>query len=380
MPVYKEEKTNTWRVIYRYTDWKGERKQTSKRGFSTKREAQAWEREQLNKVTADVDMTFASFIDRYKEDMKTRLKENTWSTKEHIIRSKLTPYFGRLKLSNITPQQIITWQNELLNYRDAQGKPYSPVYLRTIQNQLSAIFNHAVRYYKLRENPCKKAGSMGKKKAREMLFWTKEEYLQFAKVIQDKPMAYHAFQMLYWCGIREGELLALTPADFDFDKETVTISKSYQRLKGKDVITDPKTEKSNRTITMPDFLAAEMQEYIGSLYRIQSDDRIFPFTSSFLRHEMERGCKASGVKKIRIHDLRHSAISLLIDMGFSPLAIADRVGHEAIEITYNYAHLFPSKQQDMAKQLSQAMQEAPEPPDNPPHTPELTLIKNDSAA
>ena len=141
---------------------------------------------------------------------------------------------------------------------------------------------------------------MGKKKAREMLFWTKEEYLQFAKAIQDKPMAYHAFQMLYWCGIREGELLALTPADFDFDRETVTISKSYQRLKGKDVITDPKTEKSNRTITMPDFLAAAMQEYIGSLYRIQSDDRIFPFTSSFLRHEMERGCKASGVKKIRI--------------------------------------------------------------------------------
>ena len=380
MPVYKEEKTNTWRVIYRYTDWKGERKQTSKRGFATKREALAWEREQLNKVTADVDMTFASFIDRYTEDMKSRLKENTWSTKEHIIRTKLTPYFGKLRLSSITPQQIITWQNELLNYRDAQGQPYSPVYLRTIHNQLSAIFNHAVRYYKLRENPCQKAGTMGKKKAREMLFWTKEEYLQFAKAIQDKPMAYHAFQMLYWCGIREGELLALTPADFDFTRETVTISKSYQRLNGKDIITEPKTEKSNRTITLPDFLTAEMQGYIGSLYGIQPDDRIFPFTGSFLHHEMERGCRLSGVKKIRVHDLRHSAISLLIDMGFSPLAIADRVGHEAIEITYNYAHLFPSKQLDMAKQLSQAMQETPEPPGNPPNTPKLKLIKNDSAA
>ena len=380
MPVYKEEKTNTWRVIYRYTDWKGERKQTSKRGFATKREALAWEREQLNKVTADVDMTFASFIDRYTEDMKSRLKENTWSTKEHIIRTKLTPYFGKLRLSSITPQQIITRQNELMNYRDAQGQPYSPVYLRTIHNQLSAIFNHAVRYYKLRENPCQKAGTMGKKKAREMLFWTKEEYLQFAKAIQDKPMAYHAFQMLYWCGIREGELLALTPADFDFTRETVTISKSYQRLNGKDIITEPKTEKSNRTITLPDFLTAEMQGYIGSLYGIQPDDRIFPFTGSFLHHEMERGCRLSGVKKIRVHDLRHSAISLLIDMGFSPLAIADRVGHEAIEITYNYAHLFPSKQQDMAKQLSQAMQEMPEPPGNPPNTPKLKLIKNDSAA
>ena len=356
MPVYKEEKTNTWRVIYRYTDWKGERKQTSKRGFATRREAQAWEREQLNKVTADVDMTFASFIGHYTEDMKTRLKENTWNNKEHIIRTKLLPYFGKLKLSSITPQQIITWQNELMNCKDENGKPYSPVYLRTIHTQLSAVFNHAVRYYKLKENPCQKAGAMGKKKAREMNFWTKDEYLQFAGAIRDKPMSYHAFQMLYWCGIREGELLALTPADFDFTRETVTISKSYQRIKGRDVITDPKTEKSNRTITLPDFL------------------------NSFLHHEMDRGCRISGVKRIRVHDLRHSAISLLIDMGFSPLAIADRVGHEAIEITYNYAHLFPSRQQDMAKQLSQAMKEAPVPPDKPPDPPHLTLVKNESAA
>jgi integrase len=95
---------------------------------------------------------------------------------------------------------------------------------------------------------------------------------------------------------------------------------------------------------------------------------------------MDRGCRISGVKRIRVHDLRHSAISLLIDMGFSPLAIADRVGHEAIEITYNYAHLFPSKQQDMAKQLSQAMKEPSVPPDRPPDAPKLTLIKNESAA
>ena len=267
-----------------------------------------------------------------------------------------------------------------MNCKDENGKPYSPVYLRSIHTQLSAIFNHAVRYYKLRENPCQKAVSMGKKKSREMLFWTKEEYLKFADAIRDKPMSYHAFQMLYWCGIREGELLALTPADFDFGKGTVTISKSYQRIHRQDVITDPKTEKSNRTITMPDFLIEEMRDYIGSLYGIRQEDRIFPVTDSFLHHEMTRGCSLSGVKRIRVHDIRHSAISLLIDMGFSPLAIADRVGHEAIEITYNYAHLFPSKQQDMAKQFSQAMKEPSAPPESPPDPPKLTLIKNESAA
>ncbi len=352
MAVYKEEKTNTWRVIYRYTDWTGEKKQTQKRGFKTKREAQAWEREQLHKASADLDMTFASFFEQYTADMQTRIKETTWATKEHIIRTKLIPYFGKLKMSSITAQQIITWQNELMNYKDEKGKSLSPVYLKTIHNQLSAIFNHAVKYYNLRENPCKKAGSMGKKKNREMLFWTKEEYLKFAEVMMDKPLSYYAFEMLYWCGIREGELLALTPADFNFEKNTVSINKSYQRLNGQDLITTPKTEKSNRTITMPQFLADEMKDYLRMLYDVGENERMFTVTKSYLHREMDRGAKEAGVKRIRIHDIRHSHVSHLIDMGFSAIAIADRVGHESIDITYNYAHLFPSKQTEMADKLN----------------------------
>lgn len=141
MAVYKEKDTNTWRVIYRYTDWRGERKQTSKRGFPTKREALAWEREQLNKVEADLDMTFKSFIETYTADMKSRIKENTWETKSHIIQSKLIPYFGKRKMCEIQPKEIIAWQNEMIGYRDEQGNAYSPVYLKTLHNQLSAIFN-----------------------------------------------------------------------------------------------------------------------------------------------------------------------------------------------------------------------------------------------
>ncbi len=340
MAVYKEEKTNTWRVIYRYTDWTGEKKQTQKRGFKTKREAQAWEREQLNKATSDLDMTFASFTEQYSADMRTRLKENTWATKDHIIRTKLLPYFGKLRMCSITAQQIITWQNELLNYKDGNGKPYSPVYLRTVQNQLSAIFNHAVTFYNLRENPCKKAGGMGKKKNREMLFWTKDEYLKFAEAMMDKPLSYYAFEMLYWCGIREGELLALTQADFDLEKGTVTINKSYQRLNGQDLITTPQ------------FLVEEIEDYLKMLYDVGENDRMFTVTKSYLHREMDRGAKEAGAKRIRIHDIRHSAVSLLIDMGFSATAIAGRVGHESIDITYNYAHLFPSKQTEMAEKLN----------------------------
>lgn len=90
---------------------------------------------------------------------------------------------------------------------------------------------------------------------------------------------------------------------------------------------------------MPNFLCDEMKDYLGMLYGIKKKERIFTITKSYLHHEMDRGAKSAGVKRIRIHDLRHSHISLLIDMGFSAVAIADRVGHESIEITYRYAHL-----------------------------------------
>ena len=224
--------------------------------------------------------------------------------------------------------------------------------MKTIHSQLSAIFNHAVRFYHLPYNPAQRAGTIGSEEHKEMLFWTKEEYIKFSDAIMNKPLSFYAFELLYWCGIRVGELLALTPTDFDFDKKTLTINKSYQRLKGRDLITSPKTVKSNRTIKMPQFLCDEIQEYIGMLYEIKDNERLFPVTKSYLHHEMDRGSQIANVKRIRIHDLRHSAISLLIEMGFSALAIADRVGHESIDITYRYAHLFPNKQTEMAEKLN----------------------------
>lgn len=149
-----------------------------------------------------------------------------------------------------------------------------------------------------------------------------------------------------------GEMLALTKKDIDFKRGIIRITKSFQRIKGEDLITDPKTPNSIRNVQMPDFLAEELKDYIGSLYGVDDSDRIFPITKSYLHHEMKRGCEASGVKKIRIHDLRHSHVSLLIDMGFSAVAIANRVGHESIDITYRYAHLFPTRQNDMADKLN----------------------------
>ena len=333
-------------------DWQGNRKQKCKRGFTTKRQAQEWEREFLLQKQANIDMTLESFAKLYERDIKPGLKLNTWMTKESIIQKKILPYLGKRKLSEISPQDIIEWHNEMRSLTSGDWKPYSQTYLKTIHNQLSAMFNHAIRFYGLQVNPATKVGNMGHEESKEKDFWTKEEYLKFSEAMMDKPLSYYAFEVLYWTGIREGELLALTAKDFDFKAKMLSINKSYQRLNGEDVITSPKTRKSNRFIKMPDFLCEEMQDFSGMYYSGSDGDRLFPVTKHYLSHEMERGCKETGVKKIRIHDLRHSHISLLIDMGFSALAIAERVGHEAINITYNYAHLFPTRQTEMADQLN----------------------------
>ncbi len=394
MAAFKNKDNGTWYVQFRYTDWKGERQQKLKRGFATKREALEWEREFLMEKQADVNMTFESFVALYERDIKPKLKLNTWLTKESIIKKKILPYFAKRKLSEITAKDIMRWQNEIREMRDCHGKPLSKTYLKTVHNQLSAIFNHAARFYGLNINPARQAGNMGAEERKEMLFWTREEYTKFSEAMMDKPLSFYAFEVLYWCGIREGELLALTPADFDFEKRTLTINKSYQRLNKQDVITTPKTPKSNRVIQTPQFLCDELQDYLKQLYGVEPDSRMFPISKSYLHREMDRGCKQTGVKRIRIHqdylkqlygvepdsrmfpisksylhremdrgckqtgvkririhDLRHSHISLLIDMGFTALAIAERVGHESIDITYRYAHLFPTRQVEMADKL-----------------------------
>ena len=182
MSVYKD--GSKWRVIYRYTDSHGERKQTQKRGFSTKKEAQEYETEFLAKKKRDINMGFSTFIDVYMGDIKPRIKPTTYATKENIINTHIRPYFENKSLSGISSVDILQWQNELLMLRDTDRKGYSQTYLRTVQNQLNAIFNHAVRYYDLPKSPCAATKKMGKSKSKEMLFWTKEEYLKFAVTIQ----------------------------------------------------------------------------------------------------------------------------------------------------------------------------------------------------
>ena len=351
MPTYKDQKTNTWYCKFYYTDATGSKKQKLKRGFKLQREAKEWERNFLETRTLDVNIKFKNFLEQYYKDAESRLRKSTIANKKTLINLKILPYFADMTLSEIKPVHVRQWQNTLLSYVDQNGKPYSQTYLKTINNQLSAIFNYAVRYYDLKENPCIKAGSMGKKHADEMQIWTYEEFQQFIQA-NDKPQAYAAFNILYYTGMRIGELLALTWKDIDFENNTINIDKSYQRIEREDVITKPKTPKSIRTIVIFDHLTDIIKEYKSHVYQPHVNDRVFPYTKHLFEHEIKRVCEKSNIKRIRIHDIRHSHASLLIELGFSPLLIAERLGHENIETTLNtYSHLYPNKQIELADKL-----------------------------
>ena len=336
-----------WEVFFYYKDYTGKRKQKHKRGFRTKKEAIAWAEEFKVQQAQNLDMMFGSFVELYLEDMGKRIRENTLRSKKYIIDLKILPYFEKRKIAEIAAADIRMWQN------DISKNGYSQTYLKTINNQLAAIFNYAVRYYNLPRNPCSQAGSMGKSNADEMEVWTIEEFNLFLEAVENKPLSYYAFLTLFWTGLRVGELLALTVADFNAEARTLNICKSLQRIDGEDIINPPKTEKGKRVVTLSENLVLHLKEYIEKMYGMKGEDRLFPVTKSYLEHEIARGIKESGVKRIRLHDLRHSYASVLISkLGAQPKLVADRLGHEKIQTTLDtYSHLFPNQNMELADML-----------------------------
>ena len=366
MPAYKDEKTGKWFAKFYYTNWQGIKKQKWKRGFATKKEALGFERDFLEKQSANPDMTFQNLYEIYMEDMAARLKQSTLLTKKAVLQTHILPFFGSKPINEIKASDVRRWQAKLMS----SPNNYSQTYLKKINTELNSIINYAKRFYDLNTNPSGKAGTIGKAKAEEMDYWTYDEYIAFREGVKDKSLSYICFEVLYWTGMREGELLALSPADIDLDNKTISINRTYQRIEGKDVFTSPKTRKSKRKIPIPDFLCQELSDYIQSRYMLDADERLFPVTKSYLSHEMIRGCKNTGVKKIRIHDIRHSHASLLINQGCDALMLADRLGHEKVSTTLNtYSHLFPHKQQELVHSLESLQatdSPTPEPPsDNP---------------
>ena len=204
-------------------------------------------------------------------------------------------------------------------------------------------------------NPCKKVDKMGRPNAKELNFWTKDEYEQFIQRRISNPL-------LQVCRALSGgkgdancvhEQVAKADCECPLYNGTVNISKTYYRRNQTDYITLPKTENSNRKITIPKFLAEEMKDFADRQYGLTTEDRIFPITDRAIQKKMKQKTEQAKLKPIRVHELRHSHIALLIEKEMQPLVIARRVGHDSMNTTMNiYGHLYPNKQKQVADLLN----------------------------
>lgn len=344
MPVFKDEERGTYYVKCYYTDHMGTKQQKKKRGFKLMRDAKEWEAQFLASYKFDTRTTFGTVWNQFTEEMNPRQRITTQrgyeSSGKHILSA-----FRDVPIGAITEQQIIIWQNELME------KEYSDSYLNKIDTMFRTVYRFGIKRCRIPIDIFSDIRKMGKQTKRTD-FWTHDQYKAFYSVLCDhtkSPVPKMAFQVLFYCGLRIGELLALTAGDIDLENRIIHITKSLQRFHQEDVITPPKTPKAIRDITIPVFLARELQEYMGHIYGCNDESRLFNVSKTVLYYPMRIYCDEANVPKIRPHELRHSHVAYLIEKGVSPLAIAERLGHESVNVTLGtYGHMYPNKQREIA--------------------------------
>lgn len=341
-----------WYVYLRYKNWDGETKQHKKTGFATKKAAQQYEIEYKRKKEGSSDMSLQSLYELYIEDKKHRVKASTVFLQESNYKTYIQPYFA-VSVDELTLSAIRNWQNQL------SGKGLSAALIRSVTTELGAILKFGKKYYNITTIDASMIDKPAKIK-KDMNFWTLDDWREIEPNLRADNGVDVMISFLFWTGCRLGEMLALTPADFDFESSAVKIKKTIAKSSAGYIVQDPKTKKSNRTILLPKKIADSVKSYISKLYGIKPNDFIFGGYSacqSQIKREIMRLSNKCGVKRIRIHDLRHSHASLLIEQGLPPLLIADRLGHENVTTTLNiYGHLYPNKQEDILNKLNSILQ------------------------
>ncbi len=379
MAVYKKERfskrknkvVTTWMAKFTTKDEHGKSVQHKKEGFALRREAEDYEKnyvpewvirkqeeerkvkeptvEELEAaVVAEKGILFYELYETYMRHISMDIKVTTYDTKESIITTKILPFFGDFHIKEITPADVKEWQYEV------KQMGFKDTYLKTIHNQLSAILNYGMRFHDLPTNAARECGKMGEKNAGRVSFYTVEEFNKFIEGFEDRPVEKMMYTLLFYTGIRSGELLALTLGDFDLSNNTVSINKTYVRRKKKDLIQKPKTKASIRVVPIPAFVVELLKEYFEGIPELYRTDRVFPLTKSHLHKHMKEGIEKTELHYIRVHDLRHSYASMLINMNVQMKAIQQLLGHANITTTVNiYSHLYPSTLSAVAEQVNE---------------------------
>ena len=368
VPVYYNADRKTWYAMFYAKDYKGVNKKYKKTGFKKKKEAQEYEYEFKKKIAKSMNMTFQSLYELYFEDYSKRHKPTAVNTVETFFRLHILPFFGEIEVNKITSFMIREWQNELLEKEHGNGQLFSENSKSNIYAALKSMFNWATKYQDLNENPCKNMGTFGSKKNRsEMKIWSVNDFEKFIEVLELKNKEKNGkysdsiivFKILFWTGLRIGELLALSENDINLEEKFIDVNKTLSHINKKDYITTPKTLGSIRKVLLPETLISDLQLYFSETSKINQNKkniktvRIFNLKSSQLRYILEKYSLQANLPKIRLHDFRHSHASYLLFIQADITAISKRLGHDNLQTTINtYSHLYKDANTQLIEKLN----------------------------
>lgn len=342
MAVYEDKERGTWYFITRING-----KQVKRRGFKTQKAALLAEAKMEEEGVAEKIITFELVATEYLDWYKKRRKASSYRKTSGIVRNHLIPFFKKKELRNIRQRDIISFQDKLLDSKASAS------YVKKIHSILSAVFNFAIKNEYITVNPARIVGNVDLKERKHINYWTLDEFKAFIKHVDDE-MYYALFMTLYYSGMRRGELLALTWGDIDFENNTININKTVEDKE----VTSTKTAASTRVIMMPNHTMKLLQQLKMKLkepkmtHSVFSKNGINHISRSTLVKYYDHYVKIAGVKRIRIHDFRHSHASYLINKNYIPKMIADRLGHADVSVTLNtYSHLYPSTEKEAVKDM-----------------------------
>ena len=331
-------------------------------------------------------ITFQQFQDAWLKDYAlARLEPTTTDIYKKLLRVHIIPAIGHLKLSRGQPTHLNKLYNAMLKERkDGKSGGYSPTTIKRVHALISSIMNTAVRWNILLENPCERVSPPKQaRNADDIKFFTLEQCSAFLEALDadlaaGKIHLQHKvfFHLALFCGLRRGELIALEWSDFDFNKNTVSVTKSTGLVEGKPITKPPKNKTSSRTVSVPESVMALVRQYrkeqcrlrlsLGSYWKgenyvfVQTDGKqMYPSTpySVFkgVIHRYNQGIveEAQKLPDIPLHGLRHTSATLLISQNVDVRTVSGRLGHAQTSTTMNiYSHQLKKMDEKAAEVLN----------------------------
>ena len=349
MTVYKDEQGKNWYFVVRHKDDNGNWKQAKRRGFKKRKDAQIAEREFVDSLNVDNDlsMTFEQLVVKFYEYSVDRKKARTIANEKHLINTVILPYFANKNIHEITPKQIDEF------YRSIVVK-YANATMKNIRRHLSAVFNYGIKFHKLTRNVVLVVDLPKKEEEKKLKYWTLEQFIKFESYLK-KTQHIALFNVLFWSGMRKGEALGLRIGDINTHNNHINVIRSWNG----ENITTVKNTSSERSIGVPQHVIDILQEQINELNNkysdLKDDDFLFPgryistpMSPAGVNRTLKRVSDLANLPNIRVHYFRHSHASMLINEGVSLYIVSRHLGHSDIQTTANiYGHLYPNTENEI---------------------------------